>query len=110
MRAPASVDGDQLSDYHFANAGAGFFAATICEGASQRLDMSHTAGTVTDNFSVRGGRIYFDMKNNMSLESYAAQNFVHHNLIIEPASGPFSTINMSFQFSVPNPYASQRGR
>jgi hypothetical protein len=66
--------------------------------------MSDIIGTFSGGISVKAdnGMLYFEARNNMSLESFAGENLLKHGQVTNPASGPFSTQTQVFKWEIPN--------
>ena len=69
------------------------------------IDMADVIGSITHKvrMSTQDGHIYFLATNDMSLESYAGENYLRHGLIDNPESGKFRSTTQVFLWRLPIP-------
>ncbi|MEI9997633.1 MAG: LysM peptidoglycan-binding domain-containing protein [Rhizomicrobium sp.] len=96
-------DGDQITGY----ANGSYNALYGAWGLTDGTQMGDITGTFTSGLAakVANDTIYFGAKNDMDLVSFAAGNLfkVQNDLINVPASGPLSTVHMTFEWTRPVP-------
>lgn len=69
------------------------------------IDMADIIGSITHKvrMSTQDGYIYFLATNDMSLESYAGENYLRHGLVKNPESGKFRSTTQIFLWRIPIP-------
>ncbi len=72
------------------------------------IDMADVIGSITHKvrMATKNGNIYFMAINDMSLESYAGENYLRHGLINNPTVGKFRSTTQVFiwELPIPTPY------
>ena len=69
------------------------------------IDMADVIGSITHKvrMATKDGNIYFMATNDMSLESYAGENYLRHGLINNPEVGKFRSTTQVFTWQLPIP-------
>jgi len=69
------------------------------------IDMADIIGSITHKvrMSTKDGYIHFMAVNDMSLESYAGENYLRHGLVDNPESGRFRSTTQVFLWKLPIP-------